>query len=90
MSKNKRRLVPICYAENSAERIRQELYEGSSLLHDVIDDIDDTGRDTVAYGHREITKTDVTAETGNEIALLGRPYFISHQVGKAEISFPII
>jgi len=90
MSKNKPRLVPIFYAENSAERVRPDFYEASSLLHDVIGDSNDTGRDAVAYGHREITKTDVTAEASNKIALLGRTYLISHQVGKAETSSPII
>ena len=90
MSNNKPRLISISFTENSAEQIRQNFYKAIHLLHDVIVDIDDTGPDPVVYGHRKITKTDVTAEIGNMVAVADKAYFYLHQLSTAENSSPII
>ncbi len=88
MSNNNLRVIS--FAEFSAEQIRQNFYEAIHLLQDVIVNIDDTGPDTVAYGHSNITKTDVIVEIGAMIASADKTYFYLHQFSKAENSSPII
>lgn len=90
MSNNKPRVISVTFTENSADQVRQNFYEAIHLLHDVIVDIDDTGPDTVVYGRRKITKTDVTAEIGNIIAVADKAYFYLHRFSNAENSSPII